>query len=668
MDNSREKKYFQVQSPWEPSGDQPQAIENVKKFFAQGAKDVVLNGATGTGKSATTAWVIQELGLPTLVLAPNKVLAAQLAAELRELLPNTAVRYFVSHFAYYRPEAYMPTSDTYIEKDSAIDDAIERLRHESTTALMSRKDCVIVASVSAIYGLGRPEEYLKRAVSLSVNEMISRDELIKTLVKMGYSRNDEVLERGKMRVRGDTLDIIASDSEYAIRIEWFGDEVERLLLLDPLGMEILETPPKVLIFPQTHHIVNDEVFKRALGNIKSELDGELIKLEKAGKLLEAQRLKQRTESDLEQMEMTGSCKGIENYSRHFDERVAGSSPSTLLDYFMDDFLLVIDESHVTVPQIEAMYFGDQSRKSTLVEYGFRLPSALDNRPLKAEEFWPKIPRTLYLSATPAKRELDKAGENLVELVVRPTGLVDPIIEIVPSQNRLIHLLEEVKERVLVKERTLVTTLTKRQAEQLNDFLLEKKIKSRFLHSEIDTVERIQILRELRMGKIDVLVGVNLLREGLDLPEVSLVAVLDADTQGFLRSATSLIQTIGRAARNPNGKVILYADKRTPAMEQAINETNRRRDKQLAYNLANNITPTALVKPMYDLMFRNRPVQEEESLEPKTKEELELWLVNEIKVLSETMKQSSKELRFEEAAAFRDQISQFQRELRELKEV
>ena len=662
---------FEVISPWPASGDQPEAIKKVVEYFDNGQDSVVLHGATGTGKSATTAWIIEKLNMPTLILTPNKVLAAQLATELRELLPNNAVRFFVSHFAYYRPEAYMPTTDTFIEKDSAIDDSIERLRHEATTALLTRKDTVIVSSVSAIYGLGRPEEYLKQALEITAGESLDRDTMIKELVKMNYMRNDEVLERGRFRVRGDTVDIIPADSELAIRINFFGDEVESLALLEPISLSEVENPPKVLIFPQTHHMVNEMVFKRALLTIKAELAEELEKLEKAGKILEAQRLKHRTNNDLEQLELTGTCKGIENYSRHFDERSTGSAPSTLVDYFPKDFLLVLDESHQTAPQVEAMYHGDQSRKRTLVEFGFRLPSALDNRPLKGEEFWKKISKTLFLSATPAERELTKANGAVVDLMIRPTGLVDPEVVVLPNKDRLLVLAQEIKDRVSVNERTLITTLTKRQAEQLNDFLIEQNFKTRFLHSEIDTVERIQILRELRSGKIDVLVGVNLLREGLDLPEVSLVAVLDADTEGFLRSATSLIQTIGRAARNPRGKVILFADRRTPAMEKAIDETNKRRAKQVAHNLLHGITPKALIKPMVDLIYRSASDQQ---VKPKERDgtlsvaELIQELESEIQYYAKSMKEMSKNLRFEEAAAMRDQISELQKELKELREI
>jgi len=664
------EKEFKVHSLWEPAGDQINAIKESKEYFDMGCKNVVINGATGTGKSATTAWIIEKMQLPTLVLAPNKVLAAQLAAELRELLPDNAVRYFVSHFAYYRPEAYVPTSDTYIEKDSSIDDAIERLRHEATTALLSRKDTVIVASVSAIYGLGRPEEYLNRALTLNVGMKVGRDEVIKKLVSVGYERNDLLVERGKMRVKGDTLDIIPADSEYAIRIEWFGDEIENLALLDTLSMGVLENPPVVMIFPQTHHVVEGEAFQRALIEIEKEMEAQVKFFTKQGRLLEAERIRVRTNNDLEQMKLTGSCKGIENYSRHFDERAPESAPSTLLDYFPKEFLLVIDESHVTIPQIEAMYFGDRSRKQTLVDFGFRLPSALDNRPLKKDEFWAKIDRTLFLSATPALRELSRDDAKVVELIIRPTGLVDPIIEVRKNNNRLEDILQEIKNRIPLKERTLITTLTKRQAEQLNDFLIERKIKSRFMHSDIDTVERINILRELRTGKIDVVVGVNLLREGLDLPEVSLVVILDADSEGFLRSTTSLIQTIGRAARNPKGLVIFYADRESKAMKEAIGETNRRREKQLKYNHENNITPTALSKPMYDLMIGSKQVELEEKNDdkPKSKKELISWLESEILNMQKLMKESSKALKFEEAAALRDQINEYQKELREIKTV
>lgn len=657
---------FVVKAPFAPSGDQPSAIEGIVERFANGDAAVTLAGATGTGKSATTAWVIERLGLPTLVLAPNKVLAAQLATELRELLPDTYVGFFVSHFAYYRPEAYVPSSDTFIEKDSAVDQEIERLRHEVTLNLLTRPDCVIVASVSAIYGLGRPEEYRRRLLRVTVGETRDRDELVRQLIAMEYQRNDMVLERGRLRVRGDVLDIIPASGERAYRIEFFGDEIERVSVLDLQGVKILSTPEEIIIPPATHHVFDPSLKDEVLGNIRNELSERTIELDAAGRVLESQRLRQRTEEDLESLETTGFCRGIENYSRHFDRRAVGERPWCLVDFFPKDFLLVVDESHVTVPQIAAMYEGDRSRKKTLVDYGFRLPSALDNRPLKSSEFWSLVPRTLLLSATPGPWERDVSESSFVEQLIRPTALVDPKVIVASQANRLEDLLLRIRDHDQRNNRTLITTLTKRQAEQLAEFLSTQGLRVRYLHSDIDTVERIETLRDLRRGIVQVVVGVNLLREGLDLPEVGLVAVLDADTQGFLRSATSLIQTIGRAARNPEGEVILYADKITPAMRTAINETDRRRQLQSAHNEAHGLTPTRLAKTLRDVITDARGHAAASPPETHASpQELRAVLDKRLVQARQAMGEASSRLAFEEAAMWRDEVSDLRRTLAEL---
>lgn len=654
---------FKVVSEFAPAGDQPQAIDALVEKVNRGEKHIVLNGATGTGKSATTAWLIEKVGRPTLVLAPNKTLAAQLAAELRELLPDAAVTYFVSHFAYYRPEAYVPSTDTFVEKDSAVDEEIERLRHEATVSLLSRPDAVVVASVSAIYGLGRPEEYRRRSIDISPNMTLDRDKFISDLVDMGYARNDLALERARFRVRGDTIDILEPSAVNAVRIEFFGDEVERVAFLHPVTGDEIAFPPRVLVFPATHHVASPEAFTQALKSIKEELKVRLAELEKAGKVLEAARLKQRTEADLESLETTGSCRGIENYSRHFDLRKAGQAPWCLLDYFPPNFLTVIDESHVTVPQIAAMYEGDQSRKRVLVDYGFRLPSALDNRPLKGEEFWAKVNQAVYLSATPSQWEREHAESAFVEQIIRPTGLVDPEVVVRPSKNQVDDLLAEILARKQKGQRSLVTTLTKRMAEQMSDYLLDAGLKVKYLHSDVSTLERIETLRDLRLGTVEAVVGVNLLREGLDLPEVSFVAILDADKEGFLRSTTSLIQTIGRAARNPDGRVVLYADNLTRSMEAAIEETNRRRSIQVSYNEAHGIEPKALHKKIVDVMASSRApkVTSSHSVEG-TLEDLKAME----KSLQQAMKDAATALKFEEAAAIRDELLEVRREMTDLK--
>ncbi|MDN5383094.1 excinuclease ABC subunit UvrB [Streptomyces sp. LB8] len=591
---------FKVVSPYQPSGDQPQAIDELVRRIQAGEKDVVLLGATGTGKSATTAWMIEKLQRPTLVMAPNKTLAAQLANEFRELLPHNAVEYFVSYYDYYQPEAYVPQSDTYIEKDSSINEEVERLRHSATNALLTRRDVVVVASVSCIYGLGTPQEYVDRMVPLRVGEEIDRDELLRRFVDIQYTRNDVSFTRGTFRVRGDTVEIFPVYEELAVRIEMFGDEIEALSTLHPVTGEIVSDEQQLYVFPASHYIAGPERMERAINGIEKELAERLAELEKQGKLLEAQRLRMRTTYDIEMLRQIGTCSGVENYSLHFDGRAPGTPPHTLLDYFPEDFLLVIDESHVTVPQIGAMYEGDASRKRTLVEHGFRLPSALDNRPLKWEEFLERIGQTVYLSATPGPYELSRS-RGQVEQIIRPTGLVDPQVVVKPTEGQIDDLVHEIRKRVEKDERVLVTTLTKKMAEDLTDYFQELGIQVRYLHSDVDTLRRVELLRELRSGEYDVLVGINLLREGLDLPEVSLVAILDADKEGFLRSGTSLIQTIGRAARNVSGEVHMYADTITPAMEKAIEETNRRREKQIAYNKAHGIDPQPLRKKINDIV-------------------------------------------------------------------
>jgi excinuclease ABC subunit B len=668
---------FEVKAPFEPSGDQPAAIAALAKRIRAGEQDTVLLGATGTGKSATTAWLVEELQRPTLVMAPNKTLAAQLTSEFKELLPNNAVEYFVSYYDYYQPEAYIPQSDTFIEKDSSINEEVERLRHSATNSLLTRRDVIVVASVSAIYGLGTPQEYVDRMVRLRIGESIERDVLLRRFVDIQYTRNDISFQRGTFRVRGDTVEVFPVYEEHPIRIEMFGDEIERLMSLHPVTGEILTEDKEIYIFPATHYVAGPERMDRAVAGIEAELEQRLAEFETQGKLLEAQRLRMRTTYDIEMMRQMGSCAGIENYSRHIDGREQGSAPNCLIDYFPEDFLLVIDESHVTVPQIGAMYEGDMSRKRTLVDHGFRLPSAMDNRPLRWDEFVERVGQTMYLSATPGPYELGRVGGEFVEQVIRPTGLVDPEIIVKPSKGQIDDLMDEIKQRAARNERVLVTTLTKRMAEDLTDYLLENGIRVQYLHSEVDTLRRVELLRELRMGVFDVLVGINLLREGLDLPEVSLVAILDADKEGFLRSETSLIQTIGRAARNVSGQVHMYADKITPSMERAIDETTRRRAKQVAYNVAHGVDPQPLRKKIADitdllaredadtaaLMQETAAADGSHRRRPKAQDEL----VTLIDDLTAQMHHAASELQFELAARLRDEVGDLKRELRGMRE-
>ena len=683
---------FEVVSEYTPSGDQPTAIAELAERVQAGEKDVVLLGATGTGKSATTAWLIERLQRPTLVMAPNKTLAAQLATEFRELLPNNAVEYFVSYYDYYQPEAYIAQTDTYIEKDSSINEEVERLRHSATSSLLTRRDVVVVATVSCIYGLGTPQEYVDRMVTLSVGDQVDRDQLLRRFVTMQYTRNDMAFTRGTFRVRGDTIEIIPVYEEMAIRIEMFGDEIEAIATLHPLTGEVVRSEHQVHVFPATHYVAGPERMERAITGIEAELEQRLAELERQNKLLEAQRLQMRTTYDIEMMRQVGSCSGIENYSRHIDGRSPGSAPNTLLDYFPEDFLLVIDESHVTVPQIGAMYEGDMSRKRSLVDHGFRLPSAVDNRPLRWEEFVERIGQTVYLSATPGDYELSMS-DGVVEQIIRPTGLVDPQVVVKPTKGQIDDLLGEIRDRVEKDERVLVTTLTKKMAEDLTDYLLEKGVRVRYLHSEVDTLRRVELLRELRLGEYDVLVGINLLREGLDLPEVSLVAILDADKEGFLRSGKSLIQTIGRAARNVSGEVHMYADSITPAMRQALDETDRRREKQIAYNLEHGIDPQPLRKRIGDITdmlaredadtaellggagrqasrgkspvpgLGSRPAAQDERTRLTGAAAHEL--ADLIQQLTEQMHAAAGELQFELAARLRDEISGLKKELRQM---
>jgi excinuclease ABC subunit B len=687
---------FEVITEMTPAGDQPAAIAQITERIGDGEKDVVLLGATGTGKTATVAWVAEQLQRPVLVMLPNKTLAAQFANELREMMPHNAVEYFVSYYDYYQPEAYIPQTDTYIEKDSSINDEVERLRHSATNSLLTRRDTIVVASVSCIYGLGTPQEYVDRMLKVKIGDTMERDQLLRKLVGMQYTRNDIAFTRGTFRVRGDTIEIIPQYEELAVRIEMFGDEIERLSTLHPLTGEVVSEDAELYVFPATHYVAGEERMGRAIAGIEAELAERLAEFERQGKLLEAQRLRMRTTYDIEMMRQVGSCAGIENYSRHIDGREQGSPPNTLLDYFPEDFVLVVDESHQTVPQIGAMYEGDASRKRMLVDHGFRLPSASDNRPLTWDEFTERIGQTIYLSATPGPYELQRVDGDVVEQVIRPTGLVDPQVIVKPTKGQIDDLLEEIRIRTDRHERVLVTTLTKKMSEDLTDYLLENGVRARYLHSEVDTLRRIELLRELRLGEYDVLVGINLLREGLDLPEVSLVAILDADKEGFLRSPTSLIQTIGRAARNINGEVHMYADKITNAMQRAIDETNRRREKQVAYNTANGIDPQPLRKKIADIL--DAIIREDADTEeliggggrqqsrgkspvpglssraraaaqgagessPGARGEARGDLVSLIGQLTDQMHAAAAELQFEAAARLRDEIKELKRELR-----
>ena len=691
MEPTRVVHPFQVVSEYKPSGDQPEAIAELAKRIRAGEPDVVLLGATGTGKSATTAWLIEELQRPALILAHNKTLAAQLANEFRQLLPHNAVEYFVSYYDYYQPEAYVPQTDTFIEKDSSINEEVERLRHSTTNSLLSRRDIIVVSTVSCIYGLGKPEEYYEQMLALHVGDEIPRQELIRRFVNMQYTRNDVAFQRGTFRVRGDTIEIIPMYEELAIRIEMFGDEIDAISALNPLTGDVVKEMESVSVFPGSHYAAQESVMRRAMGTIRDELDDRLQVLNREQKLLEAQRLKMRTTFDLEMMEQIGFCSGIENYSAHIDGRKPGEPPHCLLDYFPDDFITIIDESHVTVPQIGAMYEGDASRKRTLVEHGFRLPSALDNRPLRWNEFEERVGQTVYLSATPGKYELAQA-DGVVEQIIRPTGLLDPKIVVKPSKGQIDDLLEEVRVRVERDERILVTTLTKKMAEDLTDFLGEHGVRVRYLHSDVDTLRRVELLTELRQGVYDVLVGINLLREGLDLPEVSLVAILDADKEGFLRSSTSLIQTIGRAARNVSGEVHMYADTITDSMAFAIEETERRREKQIAYNTEHGIDPQPLRKKIADITDQlAREEQDTEELlatrrgrsradhsqqnaprkkapTPRLKREgIAAEGASELEALIEDlngqMLEAAAELKFELAARLRDELQDLKKELR-----
>ena len=687
----RAAKPFEVVSPYSPSGDQPTAIAELTERLRAGEKDIVLLGATGTGKSATTAWLVEQVQRPTLILEPNKTLAAQMAAEFRELLPNNAVEYFVSYYDYYQPEAYVPQTDTFIEKDSSINDEVERLRHSATNSLLTRRDVVVVSSVSCIYGLGTPQEYVDRMTPLEVGQQIDRDDLLRRFVTMQYTRNDIDFTRGTFRVRGDTVEIIPMYEELAIRIEFFGDEIEALATLHPVTGDVIDTVEQVFVFPASHYVAGPERMQKAIEGIEAELAERLAQLEHDGRLLEAQRLRMRTTYDLEMLQQIGMCSGIENYSLHIDGRETGTPPNTLLDYFPEDFLLVIDESHVTVPQIGAMHEGDASRKRTLVEHGFRLPSALDNRPLTFAEFEDRVGQTVYLSATPGDYETQRS-DGVVEQIIRPTGLVDPKVVVKPTQGQIDDLLEEVRARVERQERILVTTLTKRMAEDLTTYLAERGVRVEYLHSDVDTLRRVELLRELRLGRFDVLVGINLLREGLDLPEVSLVSILDADKEGFLRSTRSLVQTIGRAARNVSGEVHMYADTITPAMAEAIEETERRRTKQLAYNTEHGIDPQPLRKKIADVtdMLAREDVDtadllaggyrghEDSSVRARRKHAAEATvreklagaaqgdLAELINELTQQMHAAAEDLHFELAARLRDEIQDLKKELRAMR--
>jgi excinuclease ABC subunit B len=675
---------FEVVSDYEPAGDQPAAIKELDERLNRGERDIVLMGATGTGKSATAAWLIEQQQRPTLVMAPNKTLAAQLANELRSLLPNNAVEYFVSYYDYYQPEAYIAQTDTYIEKDSSINDDVERLRHSATSNLLSRRDVVVVSSVSCIYGLGTPQSYLDRSVVLKVGEDVERDRFLRLLVDIQYDRNDISFTRGAFRVKGDVVDIIPAYEELAVRVEFFGDEIDSLFYIHPLTGDVIREVGEVRIFPATHYVAGPERMEKAMEDIRAELEERVAELEGRGKLLEAQRLRMRTEYDLEMIQQVGYCSGIENYSRHVDQREAGSAPATLIDYFPEDYLTIIDESHVTVPQIGGMFEGDMSRKRNLVDFGFRLPSALDNRPLTWEEFDDRKGQCVYMSATPGDYEMAAAGGEFVEQVIRPTGLVDPKVEVRPTEGQIDDLIEQIRQRTEKQERVLVTTLTKRMAEDLTDYLLEHGVRVRYMHSDIDTLRRVELLRQLRLGEYDVLVGINLLREGLDLPEVSLVAILDADKEGFLRSERSLVQTIGRAARNVSGEVIMYADKITDSMQYAMDETERRRAKQIAYNEEHGIDPQPLRKAIADILdqvYENRGeggddeptgfgadlnvaagdtvTAGEQDTGSMARPELEKLIGD----LTSQMQDAARELKFELAGRLRDEIADLKKELR-----
>lgn len=685
MQRTRSFTPFKVESDFKPSGDQPTAIADLVRRINAGEKDVVLLGATGTGKSATTAWLIEALQRPTLVMAHNKTLAAQLVTELRQMFPNNAVEYFVSYYDYYQPEAYVPQTDTFIEKDSSINEEVERLRYSATMSLLSRRDVIVVSTVSCIYGLGAPKEYLDQSIPLQVGQKIDRDELIREFVKIQYQRNDIDFSRGNFRVKGDTIEIIPVYDEFATRVEFFGDEIEAIYSLHPLTGDVIKKLDSVGIFPASHYVASPVQMGRAIEEIENELASRLREFESAGKLLEAQRIKMRTNFDLEMIRELGFCSGIENYSRHIDGRAPGEPPSCLLDYFPEDFLTVIDESHATVPQIGAMYEGDSSRKRTLVEHGFRLPSALDNRPLRWSEFQQRVGQTVYLSATPGKYEL-AAADGVVEQIIRPTGLVDPKIVLKPTKGQIDDLLEEIRVRAAKDERVLVTTLTKKMAEELTDFLSEAGVKVRYLHSDVDTLKRVELLRQLRQGVFDVLVGINLLREGLDLPEVSLVAILDADKEGFLRSATSLVQTIGRAARNINGEVHMYGDNLTESMRKAIDETIRRREKQVAYNKKLGVDPQPLQKKIIDITDQIEreeldtaeliaelgkakgrkatavPLRSNRGIAAMAQDEILAVVLD----LDAQMRHAASELQFELAARLRDEIAELKHELRQMK--